>query len=114
MFGKLSANELTELQRRLQNAAALATQALKGAKEENPLYEPTRKLLVAHQEIRDLLVEEPVEASSERSEDECEVVHAAIEIGREEHTLKADAKDIIKAFFMWKDDPQERAKQRSA
>ena len=114
MIENFSELEHKQLRRRLQTAEAFASKALKGAAEENPLYEPTRKLLAVHQEIRDLLSAEGREKRPAEAEEECEVVHAAIEIGREEHTLKADAKDILKAFFMWKDDPEERAKQKSA
>jgi len=33
---------------------------------------------------------------------------AAIEIQREQHVMKPDPKDILKAVFMWRDDPRER------
>lgn len=41
-----------------------------------------------------------------------EVQREAIQIHRETHELRADFKDIIKALFMWQDDPVERAKYR--
>ncbi|MGE9271235.1 MAG: hypothetical protein ACQKBU_10565 [Verrucomicrobiales bacterium] len=110
----ISPTTLNQLRERLHTAESLATTALGGAKEENPLYEPTRRLLAVHQDLRKLL--EPQEEDS--PEDKVsefdrtqEVTHAAIEIEREEHTLKADALDILKALFMWKDDPVERAKE---
>lgn len=37
-----------------------------------------------------------------------EVQREAIQIHRETHELRADFKDIIKALFMWQDDPTER------
>lgn len=106
--------ELEQLRGRLQAAEVFATNVLKGAKEENPLYEPTRKLLAVHQEIREMLCDESDSPFNDAPADECRVHDAAIEIGREEHTMKADAKDMLKAFFMWKDDPTERANDKSA
>lgn len=40
--------------------------------------------------------------------DAAEVVKETIQIHRENHELRADFKDIIKALFMWQDDPVER------
>lgn len=109
----ISDSALHRLQERLQTAESLVRTALKSAEEENPLFEPTRQLLGVHQDIRELLMGGRTKDESP-SEEDCKVVHAAIEIEREEHTMKADAMDILKAFFMWKDDPEERAKQKSA
>ena len=36
---------------------------------------------------------------------------AAVQIEREAHTLKPEFMDVVKALFMWKDDPVQRARQ---
>jgi hypothetical protein len=41
-----------------------------------------------------------------------EVQREAIQIHRETHELRADFKDIIKALFMWQDDPAERVQRK--
>ena len=41
-----------------------------------------------------------------------EVQREAIQIHRETHELRADFKDIIKALFMWQDDPSERVQRK--
>lgn len=41
-----------------------------------------------------------------------EVQREAIQIQRETHELRADFKDIIKALFMWRDDPEERVREK--
>ena len=41
------------------------------------------------------------------------VQREAIQIHRETHELRADFKDIIKALFMWQDDPTERVQRKS-
>ena len=41
-----------------------------------------------------------------------EVQLGAIQIQRETHELDQDFKGIIKALFMWKDDPAEKAKEK--
>lgn len=40
------------------------------------------------------------------------VQREAIQIHRETHELRADFKDIIKALFMWQDDPTERVQRK--
>lgn len=35
-----------------------------------------------------------------------------IQIQRESHELRSDFKDVIKALFMWRDDPEERVKNK--
>ena len=42
-----------------------------------------------------------------------EVQRAALQIHREAHELRADFKDILKALFMWKDDPAERVLKKN-
>ncbi len=44
--------------------------------------------------------------------DAAEVHREALQIHRETHELRGDFKDIIKALFMWQDDPVERAKNK--
>jgi len=37
-----------------------------------------------------------------------------LEIRREQHELRADFKDVLKALFMWKDDPVERTRSKKS
>lgn len=41
-----------------------------------------------------------------------EVQREAIQIQRETHELRGDFKDIVKALFMWRDDPEERVREK--
>lgn len=41
-----------------------------------------------------------------------EIRREAIQIQREHHELRNDFKDIIKALFMWRDDPAERVREK--
>ncbi|WP_338689347.1 hypothetical protein [Haloferula helveola] len=99
------------LKDRLQEAEAHVKDALAKAPDGDPLAGPTQELLAIHTEIRDMLLDAFDEPADEPPTEEApEVVSAAIEIEREAHTLKADFKDVLKALFMWKDDPVERVK----
>jgi hypothetical protein len=44
--------------------------------------------------------------------DAAEIQREAIQIHRESHELRANFKDIIKALFMWQDDPVARAREK--
>ncbi len=44
--------------------------------------------------------------------DPAEVEREAIQIQRETHELRADFKDILKALFMWRDDPEDRVREK--
>ena len=43
-----------------------------------------------------------------------EIERETIQIQRESHELRNDFKDILKALFMWKDDPEERIKEKKS
>ena len=109
----LSDATLRRLQERLQNAETLTRTTLAGARDENPLVEPTRQLLAVHQEIRTLLGAGHSPDGSETPDDR-DIDKAAVQISREEHTLKPEVKDVLKALFMWRDDPAERANELSS
>jgi len=99
--------ELAALVEQLRDAENATREALKRANPEDPLGIATAKLLAVHEQIRTLAAEKQAEIAGS---DECDVYDAAIEINREEHTMKPNAKDVLKALFMWRDDPVERAK----
>jgi hypothetical protein len=102
------------LNERFRKAEADVRSALADTDGGHPLAEPARELLTIHTEIRDLLLdtfEEP--GAIANPEERPEVVQAAIQIEREAHTLKPDFMDVLKALFMWKDDPVERAQNGS-
>lgn len=102
------------LNERFRKAEAKIRAALSHTEAGHPLSEPARDLLAIHSEIRDMLLDDG-EAPEGASpiEDHPEVAQAAIQIEREAHTLKPDFMDVLKALFMWKDDPVERAQNGS-
>lgn len=114
MEKEVSKKVCNTLNERFRKAEADVRSALADTEAGHPLAEPARELLAIHTEIRDLLLDH-FEESTVASADEArpEVVQAAIQIEREAHTLKAEFMDILKALFMWKDDPVERARNGS-
>lgn len=107
-------NELTRevcntLRNRLRQAEENLQQALATTSDSHPVVEPARDLLAIHTEIRDLLLANFAPSADETGpEAEPEVESAALDIEQEAHTLKPEFKDVVKALFMWKDDPVER------
>jgi hypothetical protein len=67
-----------------------------------------------HRDVGKLLVrldeELPEMDFTPTNADDAEIQKEAIQIHRESHELRADFKDIIKALFMWQDDPAERVR----
>ena len=41
-----------------------------------------------------------------------EELEEAIQINREHHEARSDIKDVVKALFMWRDDPAERVRSK--
>ncbi|RYD18055.1 MAG: hypothetical protein EOP88_23950 [Verrucomicrobiaceae bacterium] len=70
-----------------------------------------------HRDVETLLVELdeklPVLDALPPNVDPDEVEREALQIHRETHELRADFKDIIKALFMWQDDPSARVKRHN-
>ncbi len=66
-----------------------------------------------HREVGNLLTEPHEKLSGSTTVDLDEVQREAIQIHRETHELRADFKDIIKALFMWQDDPTERVLKKN-
>jgi len=100
------------LKRRLREAEADTTAALEAAGDDHPVAAPARRLMAVHREIRELLLDScevpaPVPGSPEADP---RVALEAVRIEREAHQLKPEFKDVLKALFMWKDDPVERVK----
>jgi hypothetical protein len=104
--------ELSSRVRRLAEAAApgdhaLATEALR-------LCDHVERL---HADVEDLLVglkadDGPLAGSiANRAAEPTEIDRANIEIQREMHQ-KSDLVHIVKALFMWKDDPVERVREK--
>ncbi|MES2438312.1 MAG: hypothetical protein V4584_04575 [Verrucomicrobiota bacterium] len=69
-----------------------------------------------HRDVGNLLIEldekMPELDSLPPNVDPDEVQREAIQIHRETHELRSDFKDIIKALFMWQDDPAERVRMK--
>ena len=110
----ISKQVCSRLKDRLQSSESRLRAALDQAAPDHPLTSPSRELLSIHNEIRDLLLDKS-KASAETAlpEEGPEVAEAAIQIEREAHTLKPEFMDVLKALFMWKDDPVERAQGRT-
>lgn len=104
---QINTDTYTRLQERLREAESLARDILNQMDGTTPLAGATRELLEVHSEVRSLLLS-GVENRTVVTADEKDMETAAIEVAREEHEMKADVKDIIKALFMWKDDPADR------
>ena len=100
------------LKDRLQEAEAQVRDALRHTEAGHPLAGAATTLLKIHREIRDLLLESYEETEAARDTN-AHVDHAAVQIEREQHTAKADFMDMVKAFFMWRDDPHERVRDQA-
>lgn len=110
MDNLLDPDTCARLQQRLREAEARTTEALETKGGEESLRNATEQLLKTHREIRQMI------QSAEKSPEQAQakehpgtVEQAAIATQREEHELKPEFKDVLKAIFMWKDDPRERA-----
>ncbi len=71
-----------------------------------------------HADVIDLLenieARVPVQKSANPSDVACDDVEKEkIQIQRESHELRSDFKDVLKALFMWRDDPVERVRGKN-
>lgn len=96
------------LQQQLREAEEQTHRALQDASDHDGLRTAARLLLETQREIRELAWQADGSAAAVADQDSA-LAEAAIAIGREEHELKPEVKDILKAVFMWKDNPRERA-----
>lgn len=102
------------LKSRLRDAELETNAALANTPDDHPLVDPTRKLLDIHREIRATLLESFPESTSDSGiENDPSVVAEAVQIEREHHEAKGEFLDVVKALFMWRDDPVERVRQKS-
>lgn len=94
------------LKARIDAAEKRLTAALEDLPPEHPVALAVNDLLSAQQEARVLMrsVYEHGESKNPEFSTEREA-QAAIQIEREHHTLKPEFKDILKALFLWRDDP---------
>ncbi|MBB5352463.1 hypothetical protein HNR46_002709 [Haloferula luteola] len=102
---------------RLQEAETETRSALKATDPDHVLAEPARKLLEIHGEIRSSLLERFTPSSipgPTRTEEDASVIAESVQIEREHHVPSSDFMDVVKALFMWRDDPVERVRQKSA
>lgn len=97
------------LKDRLQEAEAQVRDALRHTDADHPLAGAATTLLEIHREIRDVLLDS-FEENEAAAEKDPHLDQAAVQIGREQHTAKADFMDMVKAFFMWRDDPHDRVR----
>lgn len=68
--------------------------------------------LVENIEDRIPLPESDVAISGELPPSDDSIEREKIQIQRESHELRNDFKDVLKALFMWVDDPKERLKEK--
>lgn len=110
MTETISIDDCEKIQVRLREAERLATEALASAPADDPLAESTAELLRVHSEVRQI-IRRAIESESERREDEdAQFRDAEIQIEAEAHEARPEPLDVLKALFMWRDDPAERAK----
>jgi hypothetical protein len=96
-----------DLQVKIKTAEQHLLAALSNLPPDHPVSLAANELLSAHAEVREM-VRHAYEAGVQEKKPEFSSTHeaeAAIQIEREHHTLKPDFKDILKALFMWRDDP---------
>ena len=105
----ITIEDCKKIQQRLRDAEKLAEELLASASSDNSLARATRELLEVHAEIREFLQASIEDDAASSSPDSSEIQRAEIEIEAEAHEMKPDAKDILKALFMWRDVPEERA-----
>lgn len=108
---------LKDLQRRLFEAEEALQTALSQCNPSEPLSIASRNLLEIHDELRDHLslawssASDP-ELKADSSLNDSNVARAAIAIEEEAHTGKREFMDVVKALFLWKEDPVERAREQ--
>jgi len=101
------------LQARIEAAEQRLQTSLGDLPADHPVALAATDLLEAQNEMR-ALVREEYEARSGKKPEFSSVpeAEAAIQIEREHHTPKAEFKDVLKALFMWRDDPATVAKDK--
>ncbi len=98
-------------------SAGLSDEATAVSREANRLCDHLERL---HADVLDLLTRMderlparvPDFASPEDRPKTDEVQEEAIKIQRETHEMRGDFKDVLKALFMWRDDPTDRVKEK--
>lgn len=106
---------LKDLQQRLVAAEEALQAALSQCNPSEPVAIASRQLLDIHEELRDLMslawssASDP-EFKPDSSLNNSRVARAAIAIEDEAHTIKHEFMDVVKALFLWKEDPVKRAK----
>ncbi|GAA5484737.1 hypothetical protein [Haloferula sargassicola] len=104
------------LKDRLREAEAETRAALEETPPDHPLAAPARKLLSVHGEIRTRLLdrfEHRIDPNPTATEDDPVVGAESVQIEREQHHVKKNEfTEVVKALFMWRDDPVQRVKQK--
>ena len=97
------------IQQRLRHAEKIAGEVLASSSSDDSLARATRELLEVHAEIRRFLQTSLEDDEVSSSPDSSEIERAEIQIEAEAHEMSPNPKDILKALFMWRDSPEERA-----
>lgn len=106
----ISIEDCERIQVRLREAERVAKEALASAPDDDPLAESTAELLRVHSEVRQIILGALGSEAERRESEDAQVREAEIRIEEEAHELKPDPLDVLKALFMWRDNPSERAK----
>lgn len=105
------------LKQRLHEAEEETRAALEATPPDHPLAAPARKLLAAHNEIRTNLLENfghRIDPDPTATEHDSAVVSESVQIERDQHRVtQSEFMEAVKALFMWRDDPVERARKSS-
>jgi len=109
-----TAESADHLQVKIEAAEGRLLAALESLPSDHPVRLAADELLSAHAEVREM-VRDAYEAGAQDRKPEFTDEHevrAAIDIERDAHTLKPEFKDVLKALFMWKDDPATRVRDK--
>jgi uncharacterized coiled-coil DUF342 family protein len=88
-----------------QDAAALADEAGLLCNHVDRLHADVKMLI-------ERLDDEVAKSAAEAPGEALEIDKASIQIQREAHEIRADVLDVIKALFMWRDDPADRLRPK--
>jgi DNA polymerase III delta prime subunit len=112
--------ELSDKVRALATNLTLKSAETAVASDAQTLAETTFKLCdhldQLHRDVNRLLAEidqdKQQELRAAAANEPTEILQQAIQIQRESHEPSANLKDVIKALFMWRDDPSERLREK--
>lgn len=111
MADTITIESCEEIKNRLRDAEKIAGDLLAKSSADDDLAKATKELLNVHAEIRGVLQRSLENHSGASATTNDDLQRAEIEIEADNHELKSDPIDILKALFMWRETPEERVKE---